>query len=105
MGGISTTCKPTPSTLGCSNPFPARSQNRKIRELLAGNGFEQPNVKGVGLQVVEIPKQDMLENMPDANKNKETKKYYEQSFKIACPNIEYSTVMDFLTYLVWVFQL
>ena len=72
------------------------SQNRKIRELLAGNGFEQPNVKGVGLQVVEIPKQDMLENMPDANKNKETKKYYEQSFKIACPNIEYSTVMKFL---------
>ena len=69
------------------------SQNRKIRELLAGNGFEQPNVKGVGLQVVEIPKQDMLENIPDANKNKETKKYYEQSFKIACPNIEYSTVV------------
>ena len=38
----------------------------------------------------------MLENMPDGNKNKEAKKYYEQILKIACPNIEYNIVMNFL---------
>merc|ERR1711891_133947 len=38
----------------------------------------------------------MLENIPDANKNKEATKYYEQKFKIACPNMDYATVMKFL---------
>ena len=72
------------------------SQNRKIRELLKANGIEKPDVKGLGLQEVLIPRKGMLENMPDGNKNKEAKKYYVQILKIAYPNIEYNIVMNFL---------
>jgi hypothetical protein len=38
----------------------------------------------------------MLENMPDRNMNKEAEIYFKQVFKIACPNVDYSIVMDFL---------
>ena len=72
------------------------SQNKTIRDLLAVNGFIKPNVKAIGMDEVEVCKEEMLENIPDANKNKEATKYYEQKFKIACPNMDYATVMKFL---------
>ena len=64
--------------------------------MLKANGIEKPDVKGLGLQEVLIPRKGMLENMPDGNKNKEAKKYYEQILKIAYPNIEYNIVMNYL---------
>ena len=69
------------------------SQNKRIRDLLAVNGFIKPNVKAIGMDEVEVCKEEMLENIPDANKNKEATKYYEQKFKIACPNMEMLTIM------------
>ena len=72
------------------------SQNRKIRELLSANGFVKLNVKATGMDEVLVCKEEMLENIPDANPNKEVTKFYEQKFKIACPNMDYATVMNFL---------
>ena len=72
------------------------SQNKTIRDLLAANGFIKPIVKAVGMDEVLVCKEEMLENIPDANKNKEATKYYEQKFKIACPNMDYATVMNFI---------
>ena len=70
------------------------SQNVKIRELLNANELEKCNVKAISFLEVKIPQKEMLENMPDGNKEAET--YYEQIFKIACPNIDYGAVMNFL---------
>jgi hypothetical protein len=72
------------------------SQNRKIRELLNANGLEKCIVKGISFSEVKVLKEEMLENMPDRNTNKKAEIYFEQVFKIACPNVDYSTVMDFL---------
>ena len=72
------------------------SQNRKIREILNANGLEKCVVKAISFHLVEHPQKDMLLNMPDQNKNKDAKIYYEQVFKIACPNIDYAAVMKFL---------
>ena len=72
------------------------SQNRKIRELLIANGFGKCIVKGISFKEVKILKEEMLDNIPDRNRNKEAQIYFEQVFKIACPNVDYSKVMDFL---------
>ena len=48
--------------------------------MLAVNGFINPIVKAIGMDDVEVCKEEMLENIPDANKNKEATKYYEQKF-------------------------
>ena len=72
------------------------SQNKTIRDLLSAYGIEKPNVKATGMNTVRIYKEEMLQNIPDDNKNKEAKEYYEQIWKIACPNVNYSTVMEFL---------
>ena len=72
------------------------SQNKTIRDLLAAYGLEKCVVKATGMDKVGVCKQEMIENIPDVNKNKEATKYYKQSWKIACPNIDYSTVMEFL---------
>ena len=78
-----------------SNMF-VGSQNKTIRELLDANGLEKCIVKATGMNKVGIYKEEMLQNMPDDNKNKEAKEYYEQIWKIACPNLNYVTVMEFL---------
>ena len=39
---------------------------------------------------------DVLECIPQRDTGKETKYYYYQEYKIACPNIEYSIVKEFL---------
>ena len=72
------------------------SQNKTIRDLLAAYGLEKCVVKATAMDEVGVCKQEMLENIPDVNKNKEATKYYKQSWKIATPNIDYSTVMEFL---------
>jgi len=72
------------------------SQNKKIRELLNSNGLEKCIVKGISFLKVKVLKEEMLDNMPDRNANKEAEMYFEQVFKIACPNMDYSRVMDFL---------
>ena len=72
------------------------SQNKTIRELLDANGLGKCIVKATGMNKVGIYKEEMLQNMPDDNKNKEAKEYYEQIWKIACPNVNYVTVMEFL---------
>ena len=38
------------------------SQNKRIRDLLAVNGFIKPNVKAIGMDEVEVCKEEMLEN-------------------------------------------
>ena len=49
------------------------SQNKTIRDLLAAYGLEKCIVKATAMDEVGVCKQEMLENMPDANKNKEAK--------------------------------
>ena len=56
------------------------SQNRKIRELLIANGFEKCIVKGISFKEVKNLKEEMLDNIPDRNRNKEAEIYFEQVF-------------------------
>ena len=74
------------------------SQNKTIRELLHAHGLKNCNVKAVGfskLKELEAP-EEMLERMPHRNMDKLADIYYYQDFKIACPNIDYTAVMDFI---------
>ena len=59
-------------------------------------GLEKFNVKATDLVQVADVSVDMLEWMPQRDTGKETKSYYYQEYKIACPNIEYSIVKEFL---------
>ena len=74
------------------------SQNRKIKEILNANGLEKCDVKAIIFKQLkeEHPPEEMLENMPDRNTEKNANIYFYQDFKIACPNIEYSIIIDFL---------
>ena len=72
------------------------SQNVKIRELLNANGLEKCNVKAIHFVEVGTPQIEMLEKMAHVKIDKEVKTYYEQIFKIACPNNDYGLVMNFL---------
>merc|ERR1712215_219580 len=74
------------------------SQNKSIRDLLSANGFEKTNVKGVRLEKVHHgnPTEEMLKRMPNADFDKIAVVYYIQDYKIATPNIDYATVMEFL---------
>merc|ERR1712030_270865 len=69
-----------------------------IRDLLSANGFEKSNVKGVRLEKVHHgnPPEEMLKRMPNTDFDKIADVYYIQEYKIATPNIEYATVMNFL---------
>ena len=89
------TKKDNPKQMLRNNFF--RSQNKKIRDLLAANDLEKCVVKAIFFSKV-IPEEDMLENMPDKIKNKEVETYSEQVFKFACPNLHYDAVMQFLRY-------
>ena len=72
------------------------SQNRTIRELLEANGLEKCNVKAVVFSESLFPNEKMIKNMPNRNEEKQAERYYIQEFKVACPNKDYSTVMNFL---------
>ena len=74
------------------------SQNKSIRELLDANGLEKCIVKAVRLDKLlhgNLP-EEMLKRMPNADFDKSAEKYYIQEYKIATPNINYATVMNFL---------
>ena len=72
------------------------SQNRTIREILSANGLEKCTVKAVGFGEILLPNEKMRKNMPNRNEEKQEERYYIQEFKVACPNKDYSTVMNFL---------
>ena len=62
------------------------TQNKMIRDLLVANGLTKCVVKAIVFKAVQhgqVP-EEMLKRMPNAD------------FKIACPNIDYFTVMEFL---------
>ena len=73
------------------------SQNRTIRELLDAHGLEKCNVKAVAfIKVKDVPCPLMLEKMPLRDLEKTVDTYYLQEYKVACPNVDYSIVMDFI---------
>ena len=74
------------------------AQNKMIRDLLNANGLKKCVVKAVYFTMVhhEQVTEEMLKSMPNADINKVAEEYYFQDFKIACPNVDYLTVMEFL---------
>ena len=73
------------------------SQNRMIRELLDAHGLKKCIVKAVVFVRCYNPPLEMIERMPQGDTGKEADRYYYQEYKIACPNLEYTTVMKFIT--------
>ena len=74
------------------------TQNKMIRDLLVAKGLEKCVVKAIVFKAVQheqVP-EEMLKRMPNADFDKAAEVYYFQDFKIACPNIDYFTVMEFL---------
>ena len=74
------------------------SQNRTIRELLDAHGLTKCNVKAVAFSKLNEsePPQDMLVRMSHRNIDKKANCYFYQEYKIACPNLAYNDVMDFI---------
>ena len=73
------------------------TQNKTIRDLLAAHELEKCIVKAVTLKKLDRPPSDFeLEKMPMRNPEKIAEQYYYQEYKVACPNIEYKKVMEFL---------
>ena len=74
------------------------AQNKMIRDLLNANGLKKCVVKAVYFTMVhhEQVTEEMLKSMPNADINKVAEEYYFQDFKIACPNVDYLNVMEFL---------
>ena len=73
------------------------AQNKTIRYLLAAHELEKCIVKAVTLKKLDRPPSDVeLEKMPMRNPEKIAEQYYYQEYKVACPNIEYKKVMEFL---------
>ena len=70
--------------------------NRSIRALLERDGLSKCTVKAVGFSRVTNPENSMIQKMPYSDDSKEVEEYYMQEYKIACPNVEYATVMSFL---------
>jgi hypothetical protein len=74
------------------------TQNKMIRDLLDANGLKRCVVKAIHSKKVrheQVPG-EMLKSMPNADINELAEMYYFQDFKIACPNVDYITVMEFL---------
>ena len=72
------------------------SQNRTIRELLNVNGLKNCQVKAIALCKTENPSLELLNAMPNKNKDVHCSMYFVQQFKIACPNVDYFAVLEFL---------
>ena len=74
------------------------SINRTIRGMLERNGLEKCKVKAISLSnATDIPA-EMMAKMPFRINNKESDvtEYYFQDYKIACANVEYVSVLQFL---------
>ena len=73
------------------------SQNKSIRELLDAHGLRKCIVKAVAFTKVNgVPPSFMLEKMPFRTKENTVAAYYYQEYKIGCPDVEYSVVLDFI---------
>ena len=72
------------------------SQNRMIRELLDAHGLTKCVVKAIVFAPCHNPSSDMIQRMPQRDIEKTANTYYYQEYKVACPNIDYETVMKFI---------
>ena len=73
------------------------TQNKAIRDLLDAYNLEKCIVKAVAFtKLNRAPGDNELAQMPLRNPAKEANMYYYQEYKVACPNIEYTKVMEFL---------
>ena len=72
------------------------SQNRMIRELLDAHGLTKCVVKAIVFAPCHNPTSDMIQRMPQRDIEKTANTYYYQEYKVACPNVEYETVMKFI---------
>ena len=74
------------------------SINRTIRTMLDRNGLEKCKVKAISLSSMSDISEEMMANMPFRIQNKECDdtEYCFQEYKIACANVEYGTVLQFL---------
>ena len=71
--------------------------NKTIRGLLDRSGLKKCDVKATGFRKCE-PTETMLQKMPYRmlEKENEATTFYYQEYKVACANIPYNTVLDFL---------
>ena len=73
------------------------TQNKSIRDLLDVHELQKCIVKAVAFtKLTRAPSDSELAIMPLRSPDKQANSYYYQDYKIACPNIEYAKVMEFL---------
>ena len=74
------------------------SINRTIRGMLERNGLKKCKVKAISLSSASDIPADMLAKMPFRIHNIECDdtEYFCQDYKIACANVEYESVLQFL---------
>ena len=73
------------------------TQNKSIRDLLEAHELQKCIVKAVAFtKLKRAPTDAELARMPMRNLEKQAENYYYQEYKVACPNIDYTKVMDFL---------
>jgi len=75
------------------------SSNKAIHELLAASGTQRCKVKAIGLIQVkeeEKPTEEELQSMPYKDPSKIAKQYYYQQYKVACANVQFAKVLQFL---------
>ena len=74
------------------------SINRTIRTMLDRNGLKKCKVKAISLSTASNIPAEMLAKMPFRIDKKECDdtEYYFQDYKIACTNVEYGSVLQFL---------
>ena len=72
--------------------------NRTICAMLNRSGLEKCKVKAIILSCANVIPAAMLTKMPFRNNDEECGmiKYYFQDYKIACANVEYESVLQFL---------
>ena len=71
--------------------------NKTIRDLLTASNLTNCVVKAVSLGKVEHPTKTMVDSAPHLDPKLEpAASYHIQQFKVACPNLEYDKVIDFL---------
>ena len=73
------------------------SQNKSIRDLLDAFSLKNCIVKAVAFtKLKKEPPKNTLDQMPFRDIEKVADHYFYQEFKIACPNLEYNSVMNFI---------
>jgi len=73
------------------------TQNKAIRDFLEGHDLRKCIVKAVAFTKLKRAPTDIeLSLMPMRTFEKQAESYYYQEYKVACPNIAYVRVMDFL---------